>query len=150
MKIVTRITLFLSMVVLFSTNAFAVKNNPATKQIATELAAATDSPEFATLNLESFLTMTPNQFEALTGKKLNLKETVQLKMAQKKAKKALKQKPAIDSSIYVILVILGWGFLAIGLNDDWQGSDWLVNLLLTVLCWLPGVIHGLSKRSKWY
>jgi uncharacterized membrane protein YqaE (UPF0057 family) len=37
-----------------------------------------------------------------------------------------------------------------GLFSDWDGSDWIVNLLLTMLCWLPGLIHALTKMKEYY
>ena len=151
MKLFTKLSLVLSLLVFVGNTSFALVGNPATKQIAGELAYTTNVPEFATMNLEQFLEITPNQIKEITGHKLSLKETVKLKLAQKKVAKIVgKKAPAIESSVYVLLVILGLGWVAMGLNDDWSGSDWIVNLLLTALCWLPGVIHGLSKRSKWY
>lgn len=151
MNLLKKLTLAFSLLIFMANSSFALVGNPATKQIAGELAYTTNIPEFATMNLEQFLEITPNEVKEITGKKLTLKETVKLKLAQKKVAKVLgKKKPKLDSGVYVILVILGLGWLAMGLNDDWSGSDWLINLLLTALCWLPGVIHGLAKKSKWY
>ncbi|MBK9337016.1 MAG: YqaE/Pmp3 family membrane protein [Lewinellaceae bacterium] len=37
-----------------------------------------------------------------------------------------------------------------GVKSDWEGSDWIVNLILVVLCWLPGLIHALIKMKDYY
>ena len=149
MKLFTKLVVLLAFV--FTANsAFALVGNPETKKIAGQLAFETSTPEFATMNLEAFLEMTPSKFEELTGKKLGLKETVKMKFAQKKVAKLVAKKPAVESGVYVLLAILGFGWIAMGLNDDWNGSDWIVNLILTLLCWLPGLIHALTKKSKWY
>ena len=149
MKLFTMFAL-LFVFAIVSNSAFALVGNPATKKIAGQLAYETSTPEFATMNLEAFLEMTPSKFEELTGKKLGLKETVKMKFAQKRVAKLVSKKPAIESGIYVLLAIIGLGWVAMGLNDDWKGSDWITNLILTFLCWLPGLIHALTKKSKWY
>jgi uncharacterized membrane protein YqaE (UPF0057 family) len=104
-------------------------------------------------NLTAFLELTPRSYEELTGEKLTLKETLKLKAAQKMVKSQLKKAAGEDDfpkGAYIILVILGWGFIPLGILSDWKGNDWWVNLLLTFLCWIPGVIHGLSKMKNYY
>ncbi len=109
------------------------------------------SPETAQMAIDEFLSLTPKKYREMTGKRLGLKKTLELKAAQKVLKKKLKKDGAdISKGVYVLLAILGLGWLAMGLLDDWEGSDWLVNLLLTVLCWLPGLIHALVKMKKYY
>lgn len=110
------------------------------------------SPDMAQLTIDEFLAMTPSKYKKLTGKRLGLKKSIQLKAAQKALKKELKngEETEFSKGVYVLLAILGLGWLAMGLMDDWTGSDWLVNLILTVLCWLPGVIHALVKMKKYY
>ena len=110
------------------------------------------SPDLAQLTIDEFLAMTPSKYRQLTGKRLGLKKSIQLKAAQKALKKEIRNGKDADISkgVYVLLAILGLGWLAMGLLDDWNGSDWLVNLLLTVLCWLPGLIHALVKMKKYY
>jgi uncharacterized membrane protein YqaE (UPF0057 family) len=34
--------------------------------------------------------------------------------------------------------------------DDWTGNTWVVNLILSFLCWLPGFIHALIKMKDYY
>ncbi|TAE51144.1 MAG: YqaE/Pmp3 family membrane protein [Bacteroidetes bacterium] len=52
--------------------------------------------------------------------------------------------------MYILLAILGLGFLAIGLLDNWSGSDWIIALVLSILCWLPGVIYAFVKMKNYY
>ena len=104
-------------------------------------------------NLTAFLDLTPRSYEEMTGEKLTLRETMKLKAAQKMVKNQLKKADGEDTfpkGAYIVLVILGWGFIPLGILSDWKGNDWWVNLLLTFLCWIPGVIHGLSKMKNYY
>lgn len=102
--------------------------------------------------MEAFSKMTPREFKSLTGRKLTLKEVVQLKVGQKKLKSMLKKdsEEKMSKTAYIILVVLGLGFIPIGIVSDWKGSDWWVNLILSLLCWIPGVIHGLTIMKKYY
>ena len=51
---------------------------------------------------------------------------------------------------YILLVILGLGFIPIGVMSNWTGNDWWINILLTLCFWIPGVIHGLIVMKKYY
>lgn len=57
---------------------------------------------------------------------------------------------AIPQGLYIVLAIFWLGWLAMGINDDWNGSDWLISLLLYILLWLPGFIYTLIKMNKYY
>ncbi len=107
--------------------------------------------DISRLNVEDFLSLTPAKYKEMTGEKLGWKKSLALKAAQKAVKKEMgKGGTDLPKGAYVVLVLIGWGFLAMGLMDDWQGNNWWVNLLLTFLCWLPGVIHGLIKMKDYY
>lgn len=56
----------------------------------------------------------------------------------------------ISKGVYVVLAIVFFGWLAMGLNDDFEGFDWLISLLLYILGWLPGVIYTLIMMKKYY
>lgn len=106
------------------------------------------------LSLEQLLTLTPKKYKELTGKKLGFKKAVQLKIAQKKLKKLLKEDipdktNGMSKAGYIILAIFGLSFLGIGIVTDWKGDDWWINLLLSILCWLPGFIHALVKMKNY-
>lgn len=109
------------------------------------------NPDMLKMGLEQFLNLTPAKYKAMTGKKLGLKKSLELKAAQKFLKKKMSAGDAdISKGVYILLAIFGLGWLAMGLLDDWSGSDWIVNLVLTFLCWLPGLIHALIKMKKYY
>ncbi len=108
------------------------------------------SPEMTKMTVDNFLALTPRQYKEMTGEKLGFKKTLQLKAAQKFIKSKKNHAEDIEKGLYIILAIFGLGFIAMGLMDDWEGQNWWVNLILTVLCWLPGVIHALIKMKEYY
>lgn len=108
------------------------------------------TPEMLKMGIETFMKLTPSKYKELTGKKLGLKKSLELKAAQKMLKKKMGNSADISKGVYILLAILGLGWVAMGLLDDWSGNDWWVNLLLTFLCWLPGLIHALVKMKKYY
>jgi len=130
-------------------NSYAVvsnytSENPEMKAQVMELGA-----DFENLSVEDFLSMTPKRYKEMTGKKLGIKNAIKLKAAQKFIKK--KSKAAdISEGVYILLAIIGLGWLAMGLLDDWEGNNWIIGLILAVLCWLPGLIYALVKKSEYY
>jgi uncharacterized membrane protein YqaE (UPF0057 family) len=62
----------------------------------------------------------------------------------------IKESLDVSKGVYVILAIVFFGWLAMGLNDDFEGFDWLISLLLYILGWLPGVIYTLIMMKKYY
>ncbi len=62
----------------------------------------------------------------------------------------LKENLDISKGVYILLAIIGFGWLAMGFNDNFEGFDWLISLLLYVLGWLPGVIYTLIMMKKYY
>jgi uncharacterized membrane protein YqaE (UPF0057 family) len=139
------------LLVIISANSFAASPLP-TLSIYDDYEYFSKSSSVNRGKLEAFLKMTPKEFKKLTGHKLTVKEIIKLKLAQNKAKALLKSgnEDKMPKVAYVILVIFGFGFIPIGILSDWKGNDWWVNLLLTFLCWLPGVIHGLVIMKKYY
>lgn len=67
------------------------------------------------------------------------------RVATKLAKKA-----AVSQAAYIILSIFWLGWLAIGLNDDFDGSSWLIALLLYILFYFPGLIYSLIVMGDYY
>ncbi len=109
------------------------------------------TPQMLQMGVEEFLALTPAKYREITGERLGLKNTMRLKAAQKFLKKELKKDgDGITKGVYILLAILGLAWIAMGVKSDWSGSDWIVNLLLTVLCWLPGFIHALVKMKDYY
>ncbi|MBN8677165.1 MAG: YqaE/Pmp3 family membrane protein [Chitinophagales bacterium] len=114
--------------------------------------------DFATQDLNQ---LTINKVEEMTGKEMSFKEKVAFKIAKMKMKKAQKKvtasmksgnglaAPDLDKGVYIILAIF-IPFVAVGLATDWKGKDWIIALLLSCLCGLPGIIYALVKMNKYY
>jgi len=64
--------------------------------------------------------------------------------------KLLKPAAAVPQILYIILAIFPLGWLAMGLNDNFKGNDWLISLVLYILGWLPGIIYTLIMMKKYY
>jgi len=62
----------------------------------------------------------------------------------------MEEDAAIPQAAYIILSILPFGWLAIGLNDNFEGISWLIALLLYILGWLPGIIYSLIVMGNYY
>jgi len=144
------------LVMLFALNCFAVGSKVQVLSL-TDLPGMeniSELPSDATVDMtvKEFLNLTPKTYRKMTGKKLGLKNTLILKAAQKSVGKKFKKENAADipKGLYIVGIILGWGWLLMGLMDDFSGNNWWVNLLLTALCWLPGVIHGFAKMNEYY
>ncbi len=118
------------------------ENEPESKEFMQEM------PE---MTMKEFLQLTPKKIEELTGRKLTIAETMKLKAAQRLVKKELADPNGdLEKTVYIVLAIVGLGFVGIGILDDWQGSDWIIALVLSLLCWLPGVIYSLVKMKNYY
>ena len=146
-----KISLFavLLFAVIFSVNAI----NPSNKSIIATNPTSIDFSNFeksTTVNGKSLTTITPNDIQKLTGKKLSLKEVIKLKAAQKLLKaKANKGGEGYSKGIFILVALLGWAWLLMGIQDDFSGSTWVVNLILTLLCGLPGLIHSLVHMKDY-
>lgn len=65
--------------------------------------------------------------------------------AYKALKKAVKEHKSGDSDIPEIILILLCIFLppiAVGIMTDWEFEPVAINILLCLLCWLPGIVHA--------
>lgn len=147
----TTITI-LSFVFLFVTNGFAINSGNWHMKVSSQEEFNPITKDLPNMALEDFLSLTPKKYKEMTGKKLGLKNSLKLKAAQKYVKKHMKKGGAedISSGLYILLAILGLGWLAMGLIDDWDGQNWIINLVLTLLCWLPGLIHALVKKDEYF
>ena len=106
--------------------------------------------DMAQMNLEKFLALTPSSYKEMTGKKLGFIKSLELKAAQKFIKKKVAGKGELSKGVYILLAIIGLGFIGMGINDHWSGSDWVICLVLSLLFWLPGLIYALIKMKKYY
>ena len=76
--------------------------------------------------------------------KLTVKDKIKVVKAVNKMKKAAKRGDA-DGIPTVLLFVLAVLLppLAVGLVTDWDLEQTLISLGLTILCWLPGIIHAI-------
>ncbi|MFA6150590.1 MAG: YqaE/Pmp3 family membrane protein [Chitinophagaceae bacterium] len=76
----------------------------------------------------------------------------QTKTAEMKVLKTKKDATAktIPQGLYIVLAIFWMGWLAMGINDDFHGNDWLISLLLYIIFYIPGLIYTLVKMNKYY
>ena len=93
---------------------------------------------------EKFTTMSRKDYEQLTGKHFNFFERIAFKIAQHKLKHALKKDgdPSTNTLLLVILAIF-IPPLAVYLFEGAITKNFWINLLLTLLFFLPGMIHAL-------
>lgn len=108
------------------------------------------SPEMLKMSMNAFMALTPSKYKEMTGQKLGFKKALALKAAQKVLKaKAKGGSDKLDKGVYIILAIIGLGFIGVGMATDWDGSEWIIALLLGI-CWLPGLIYALVKMKNYY
>ena len=98
------------------------------------------------MSIGEFLTLTPKTYRERTGKKLGWFKKRALVKAQDKVRTRMGRNKQADSGFskgaYVVLTIFGLVFIAMGVIDDWEGSNWIIALVLFFLFWLPAVIYG--------
>ena len=102
-------------------------------------------------NPASILELTPRKYKELTGKKMSFKEIIQLKAAQKLVKKNMGKAPGdVPQVVYIILAFFGLAWIIMGIKDEWSGNNWWINLLLSFLFIIPGLIHALVVMNQYY
>ena len=82
----------------------------------------------------------------------NLKKEFKMQKKVEKIKKFLQKggEDKLSKGLYVLLAIIGLGFLGMGLVSDWEGNDWIICLVLGFLFVLPGIIYALIKMKNYY
>ncbi|MDX1909222.1 MAG: hypothetical protein SF053_19445 [Bacteroidia bacterium] len=143
--------LALCLTVLTVSMSFAATESATVKSFGNMTEVQALPTQLSSMTAEDLLNMTPAKYQELTGEKLGVKNAIALKAAQKAIKNKLKN-PAedLDKTVYILLAIVGLGFIGIGLLSDWSGNEWIIALILSVLCWLPGVIYSLIKMKNYY
>lgn len=134
----------------FAKNAQAAIAKITVEQFQHQSAVKGLSPDMLKMDVDQFLTLTPSKYKAMTGKRLGLVNTLKLKAAQKMLKKELKRGGDMSVGLYILLAIFGLGFIGIGIMEDWRGMEWILNIFLTLLFWLPGLIHAMILGRKYY
>ena len=67
--------------------------------------------------------------------------------AMKKAVKSQKKSDDVPVGLLYVLCFF-FPFVAVGLVTDWDIKAVLINILLTALCGIPGIIHAFIVVSK--
>jgi len=152
MKKINTLSLVIAMLFAFSSTAFAV-NSPKVDNT-THFNHLTFLQDVDGLTFEDFLTLTPQKFEERTGEKLNFVEVAKLKIAQKKAAKHVEELnptgPVSSDDRKILIYLLCWFVppAAVYLIDDGITGRFWTNVILTLLCGIPGIIHAFILASK--
>lgn len=126
--------------------AMAVNSPAWQKEAATEI----NMDAFKHMTPQDFVNMTPKQYREATGDKLNFKEVVALKAAQKRVKKHMNgNDEPTDEKALIFLLAFFIPPLAVYFCYD-IGKEFWTNLILTLLCGIPGIIHAFVVCSKYY
>jgi uncharacterized membrane protein YqaE (UPF0057 family) len=141
-------TLLFCFVVLFSTTEASVSSTTTIENALNPSVLSIAGTDGNPITFKELVKLSPKQVQKLTGKRMSLQQKIAWKLMQKKFKKG--GDAEISKGLYIVLAIFGLGWLAMGLNDEWEGSDWLISLLLYFLFYLPGLIFTLVKMKKYY
>ncbi len=126
-KFLLALALFCGLMVVNSANAAPVSGT-------------TTSADFSSISLDELQNLSVDDVEKMIGKELTLKEKLGLKYVQNKLKKSKKGGDDYDPIlIYVLCFFIPP--LAVFLVYD-IGSEFWVNIILTLLCGVPGIIHA--------
>ncbi|NJN78102.1 MAG: hypothetical protein HC803_07005 [Saprospiraceae bacterium] len=109
----------------------------------TIFAAASQS---ITLPFSDAISITSKNVE--TGKKLTFKEKIAFKKEFKERTNT--KESQISKGLYILLAIIGLGWLGMGILDDFEGEKWIISLLLYWFGGLPGLIYTLIKMKDYY
>lgn len=64
--------------------------------------------------------------------------------------KISKGSAGVSQAAYIILSVFFLGWLAIGINENWEGLNWLIGLLLYLLVWVGGFVFAMIMMGKYY
>ncbi|MBX2906252.1 MAG: hypothetical protein KF744_09460 [Taibaiella sp.] len=56
----------------------------------------------------------------------------------------------LPRTVYIIMAIVGLGWLAMGINSNFEGRKWALSLLLYILGWIPGLVYTLIMMKRYY
>ena len=153
---------------LMTTNAVIALPTTGTTKAKTAMKAGITT-DLQLSSVDEFLSLTPRTIREATGKKLSIKEIIQLKTAQKAVKKGLAgDGEDMPQWLYIILGIFGLAWIVMGIRDNWDGKNWWMNLIfvigggiiigiiglfcpfLWVAAGVPGLVHALIKMKEYY
>lgn len=101
----------------------------------------------------NFIASTDNSLavssKVVRNKSNTVKTYIAKKIIEKQIQKQSKKKHG-ESDTKILLYILCFfiPFLAVGIATDWDVEKVVINILLTLLCGIPGIIHAIIVVSK--
>jgi uncharacterized membrane protein YqaE (UPF0057 family) len=119
--------------------AFIVKKNA----VVTSKNATSVSNNIIQTESNTSFTATDEQAKLSEAKQSNATQSIEMNQTAE-------GNSSIPKILYIILALLGLGWLAMGLNSKFRGNDWIISLILSLLFWLPGFIYTLVKMKKYY
>ncbi len=117
-----------------------LNNSAATHEVKPNAQAATKIVPVVTKN--------PTVDAPIANKKSPNHQGLKTVVKAEAAKKAVRNVQANDSDdelILLYLLAIFIPFVAVGIVTDWDLTDVVINLLLSLLCYIPGVIHAFIK-----
>jgi len=115
-------------------------NSTVTPEVKSNSKVAEKMQQVADRNTATVALVTPQKIENQHELKAIAKVTAE--------KKAASNTPANDTDdelilLYLLAILIP--FVAVGIVTDWDLTDVVINLLLCLLCYIPGVIHAFIK-----
>lgn len=101
---------------------------------------------FAPTKSANFNTVTSKPATTTSAKKTLVNAGVKAIVKQKLSKSSTTSDDVDIVLLYVLCIFIP--FVAVGIVTDWDVKDVLINLLLSFLCWIPGIIHAFIKVKE--
>ena len=125
-----------------SNAAFPVKKNIASSEVVAQQPAQTETASATESATASSELITTNESHAAKKHSFFSRIFNRISKAEEDA--------AIPEILYIILAIIGLGWLAMGINDSFGDFDWVISLILYCIFYIPGLIYTLIKLGKYY
>lgn len=119
--------------------------NIAVKETITVMNAVEENKSQTVSAPKVFFKSTKMAQKALTQKSSTFAKPV-IKAAVKQMAKPTKSADTELILLYVLCILIPP--LAVGIVTDWDGGPVILNLILCLLCWLPGIIHAFIVVSE--
>ena len=119
--------------------------NIAIKETNTVMSAVEESKTQTVSAPKVFFKSTKMAQKALSQKSNTFAKPV-IKAAVKQMTKPTKTADAELILLYILCIVIPP--LAVGIVTDWEGGPVLLNVLLCLLCWIPGIVHAFIVVSE--
>lgn len=128
------------------TEAISLNETKSSTIYSDEISNPIESNENSSFNETQTEVLSPKANQAEDAVQTPISSKKELKNLLKETKKSMKQQDKnaplpIESIVYILLCIF-IPFVAVGLATDWEVKDVVINLLLCLLCGIPGMIHA--------